>query len=117
MNLHTLWLFAIAVFLLSATPGPNMLHILSRSVELGFARSTAAMAGCLLGLLALLSASAVGLGALLHALPGVFDVLRLAGAAYLLYLAFQAWRSPVEEEGPREGWPPPAASWPEVGRA
>lgn len=116
MSLQTLWIYAIAVFLLSATPGPNMLHILSRSVELGFKRSTAAMAGCLLGLLTLLSASAVGLGALLHALPGVFDGLRLAGAAYLLYLAFKAWRSPVDEEDAQEEWPRPTASWQTVMR-
>lgn len=95
MPLHTLWLYAGAVFMLSATPGPNMLHVLSRSVELGLARSVAAMAGCLSALLCLLTASAVGLGALLHALPGVFDALRYAGAAYLLYLAVRAWRSPV----------------------
>ena len=111
MSLQTLWLFAAAVFVLSATPGPNMLHVLSRSVELGFRRSTAAMAGCLLGLLTLLSASAVGLGALLHALPGVFDVLRLAGAGYLLYLAVKAWRSPVGEDSAQQEWPRPAASW------
>lgn len=111
MSLQTLWLFIIAVFLLSATPGPNMLHVLSRSVELGFKRSTAAMAGCLLGLLTLLTASAVGLGALLHALPGVFDALRIAGAAYLLYLAFKAWRSPVDDGETQEEWARPTASW------
>ncbi|MCJ2187054.1 LysE family translocator [Novosphingobium beihaiensis] len=111
MSLHTLWIFATAVFLLSGTPGPNMLHIMSRSVELGFKRSMAAMAGCLLGLLSLLTASAVGLGALLHALPGVFDALRLAGAAYLLYLAVKAWRSPVAEDGTPVEWARPTASW------
>jgi threonine/homoserine/homoserine lactone efflux protein len=42
------------------------------------------MAGCLCGLLTLLTASAVGLTALLMALPGAFDVLRYAGTAYLL---------------------------------
>ncbi|WP_249193430.1 hypothetical protein [Gluconobacter sphaericus] len=39
MALHTWWLFAAAVFLLSGTPGPNMLHVLSRSVEFGWRRS------------------------------------------------------------------------------
>lgn len=112
MNLHTLWLFVIAVFLLSATPGPNMLHVLSRSVQLGFARSTAAMAGCLLGLLALLFASAVGLGALLHTLPGIFDFLRIGGAAYLLYLAVRAWHAPLAHDAPAGGaWPRPTSSW------
>lgn len=98
MALHTLWIYAVAVFLLSATPGPNMLHVLSRSVELGMKRTVATMAGCLLGLVTLLAASAVGLGALLHALPGVFTTLRIAGAAYLLFLAVKAWRAPVRED-------------------
>jgi threonine/homoserine/homoserine lactone efflux protein len=93
MNLHNWWLFVAAVFLLSGTPGPNMLHILSRSVELGFKRSIAAMAGCLLALVGVLSASAAGLTTLLLAEPGAFDVLRFAGVAYLLFLGVKAWRS------------------------
>ncbi|RZM30957.1 MAG: LysE family translocator, partial [Sphingomonas sp.] len=56
MTLHTWWLFTGAVFLLCGTPGPNMLHILSRSVELGMKRSVAAMAGCLLALVLVLTA-------------------------------------------------------------
>jgi threonine/homoserine/homoserine lactone efflux protein len=89
-------MFFIAAFLVSATPGPNMLHILSRSVELGLRGSFPAMAGCLCGLLTLLTASAVGLTALLMALPGAFDVLRYAGTAYLFYLGIKAWRAPVD---------------------
>jgi len=100
MTLHTWWLFTAAVFLLSGTPGPNMLHILSRSVELGLRRSVAAMAGCLLALILILAASAAGLTTLLLALPGAFEVLRYAGVAYLVYLGIKAWRSkpPVDEE-------------------
>jgi len=92
MTLHTWWLFIAAVFLLSGTPGPNMLHILSRSVELGWRRSVAAMAGCLLALILILGASAAGLTTLLLALPGAFEVLRYVGVAYLVYLGIKAWR-------------------------
>ncbi len=95
MSLHSWWLFVVAVFLLSGTPGPNMLHILSRSVELGVRRTVVAMAGCLLALVLVLSASAAGLTTLLLALPGAMDVLRYAGVAYLLYLGIKAWRSEV----------------------
>lgn len=91
MALHTWWLFAAAVFLASATPGPNMLHVMARSVELGLVRAMAAMAGCLLALLALLTTSALGLTALLLAIPGLFTALRFAGAAYLIYLGYKAW--------------------------
>ena len=93
MTLHTWLLFFGAVFLLSGTPGPNMLHILSRSVAMGMKRSVAAMAGCLLAVVLVLSASAAGLTTLLLAVPGAFDVLRYAGVAYLIYLGIRAWSS------------------------
>lgn len=98
MTFQTWWLFLVAVFLLSGTPGPNMLHVLSRSVELGVRKTMAAMAGCLTALCLVLIASAVGLTALLLAIPGLFEVLRYAGAAYLLYLGIRAWRAGVPAE-------------------
>jgi threonine/homoserine/homoserine lactone efflux protein len=93
MTLHSWWLFAGAVFLLSGTPGPNMLHVMSRSVRFGLRRSVAAMAGCLTAIVAVLAASAAGLTALLAASPRLFDLLRYAGVAYLIYLGIKAWRS------------------------
>ncbi|RVU05407.1 LysE family translocator [Novosphingobium umbonatum] len=97
MSLHQWLLFAVAVFFVSATPGPNMLHIMSRSVELGLRRSFPAMAGCMSALVVMMGASALGLTAILMALPGAFDVLRYVGTAYLVYLGIKAWRAPVEE--------------------
>jgi len=97
MNLHMWLLYCGTVFLISATPGPNMLHILSRSVSLGLGRSLPAMAGCMSALVTMMTASALGLTALLLALPGAFDVLRYLGAAYLVYLGIKSWRAPVEE--------------------
>lgn len=93
MTFQTWWLFTVAVFLLCGTPGPNMLHILSRSVEMGMKKSLAAMAGCLTALVLVLTASAAGLTTLLLTLPGVFEVLRYLGVAYLIYLGVKAWRS------------------------
>ena len=93
MALHTWWLFVGAVFLLSGTPGPNMLHVMSRSVQLGMRRSVAAMAGCLTAVVSVLAASAAGLSTLLLAVPGAFTMLRYAGAAYLIYLGIKAWRA------------------------
>ncbi|HBK47663.1 MAG TPA: amino acid transporter [Xanthomonadaceae bacterium] len=93
MNLHTWWLFFATVFVLSGTPGPNMLHVMTRSVSFGVRRSVAAMAGCLLAVLLVLVASAAGLGALLAASPRLFEVLRYLGVAYLIWLGIKAWRS------------------------
>ncbi|MFV0922366.1 LysE family translocator [Sphingomonas parapaucimobilis] len=95
MALHTWWLFVGAVFLLSGTPGPNMLHIMTRSVDMGLKRSTAAMAGCLSAVVMVLAASAAGLTTLLLALPGAFEVIRYAGVAYLLFLGIKAWRAEI----------------------
>jgi threonine/homoserine/homoserine lactone efflux protein len=93
MALHTWWLFVVTVFFVSASPGPNMLHVMARSVELGLGRSILAMAGCFVAVLSLLTASALGLTALLMAIPGAFTVLRLVGAGYLIWLGYKAWGS------------------------
>jgi threonine/homoserine/homoserine lactone efflux protein len=93
MTLHTWWLFCAAVFLLCGTPGPNMLHVLSRSVDMGMRRSVAAMAGCLAAIISVLAASAAGVTTLLLAVPGAFEILRYAGVAYLIYLGVKAWRA------------------------
>lgn len=95
MAFHTWWLFVVTVFFISGSPGPNMLHVMTRSVQFGLGRTLYAMAGCFLAVLSLLTASALGLSALLMALPGAFMVLRIVGAAYLLWLGYKVWTSPV----------------------
>ena len=97
MSLHTWWLFIVMTFVVSATPGPNMLLVLSVSARLGLRAAMATMVGCMAALLAMMSISAAGLGALLQMFPAVFDALRLAGAAYLAYLGVKSWRSPVQD--------------------
>ncbi len=98
MSMQTWWLFVMMTFVVSATPGPNMLLVMSHSAQFGFRAALATMAGCMTALLAMMSLSAAGLGALLQAFPSVFDTLRWAGAAYLAYLGIKSWRSPVVEE-------------------
>jgi threonine/homoserine/homoserine lactone efflux protein len=98
MSWQTFWLFVTVTFFLSATPGPNMLLVMSSSARFGFRASLATMAGCLTALLAMLSISAAGLGALLQAFPAVFDALRWMGAAYLVYLGIRTWRAPLPQE-------------------
>jgi threonine/homoserine/homoserine lactone efflux protein len=95
MSLHLWWLYVTAVFLISATPGPNMLHVMTQSIAHGSRRALATMAGLMSAVLLCLIASALGLGALLKASPRLFDVLRYAGVAYLVWLGIKAWRAPV----------------------
>lgn len=101
MTLQTWWLFLGAVFVLSGTPGPNMLHILTRSLRVGLRRSLAAMAGCLSAVVLVLLASAAGLSAVLMASPVLFDILRYAGVAYLVVLGVRAWRGDDAPSPPR----------------
>ena len=98
MTLETWWLYAMMTFMLSATPGPNMLLVMRSSALFGFRSSVATMAGCMSALLAMMCLSALGLGAVLQASPAVFNVLRWAGAAYLIYLGVKSWRSTVAHE-------------------
>ena len=93
----------MTVFLIAGTPGPNMLHVMTRSVRVGFARSIWTMAGCLSAVLVALAGSALGLGALLLAMPRLFDVIRYAGAAYLVWLGIKAWRGTVRNDTAKDG--------------
>lgn len=113
MTLQTWWLFVVTVFFISATPGPNMMHALSRSVQVGFNRSTAAMAGCITALLLALVLSVIGIGAVLVAMPRLFNIIRYAGAAYLVYLGIKAWRASDTPEVPdtETGKAAPVSRW------
>jgi threonine/homoserine/homoserine lactone efflux protein len=94
MAMHIWWLYVTAVFLIAATPGPNMLHVMVQSIQHG-PRAMFSMAGLMSAVLLCLVASALGLGALLKASRGLYEVLRYAGAAYLVWLGIKAWRAPV----------------------
>ena len=98
MTLQTWFLFLAMTFVVSATPGPNMLLVMSHSARFGLRAAIATMCGCMTSLLAMMSISAAGMGALLHAFPTVFDAMRLTGAAYLAYLGVQGWRAHMHDE-------------------
>ncbi|KML54708.1 amino acid transporter [Burkholderia cepacia] len=100
MNLHTWWLFVATVFVVSAIPGPNMLLVMTHGARHGLRRSSSTMAGCLSALVLMLSVSAAGLGVFLEAWPAMFNALRFAGAAYLIYLGVKAWRARVDDAPP-----------------
>lgn len=84
--------FTAAALVLVLTPGPNMIYCISRTLVQGRRAGMVSLAGVLLGFTAHLLAATLGLTALLLAVPLAFDALRLAGAAYLLWLAWDALR-------------------------
>lgn len=89
-------LFAVAVLVLNATPGVDLLLTVSRTLVGGARAGLGAAAGIELGCVVHALAAAFGLAALLAVNPAAFTVLKWAGAAYLLWLAVgmarQAWR-------------------------
>ena len=100
MTLQTFWLYLGAVVLISATPGPNLLYVTTRSIRFGFGSAMIGMGGCLLALAAILTASVAGVSAFMLAVPTAFEALKYAGAAYLIWLGIQAWRAPVADLAP-----------------
>lgn len=91
-ELSTLALFAAACLALAVTPGPDMLLVASRGAAQGRAAGFMALAGIQAGLYCHALAAALGLSGLLLAVPHAYDAVRYAGAAYLAYLAWQAFR-------------------------
>src|SRR2546430_10143325 len=88
----TLLLFALATFLLTVTPGPGVLYVTARSMSQGRRAGFASMIGIEAGEVVWLAAAATGVAAVLSASTHALDVLRYAGAAYLIYLGVQRWR-------------------------
>lgn len=92
-DLHTLALFVLACLALTATPGPDMLLIASRSISQGRSAGFASLAGIQVGTYCHALAAALGLSQLFLIVPLAYDIVRYVGAAYLLYLALQAFLS------------------------
>ncbi|MEJ6595548.1 LysE family translocator [Parasphingorhabdus sp.] len=83
--------FLLVVLLVELTPGPNMDWLALLSAREGRRAGFAAAAGIGLGLAIVAAASALGLAQLAHASPLIFNLLSYAGAAFLLWLAWEAW--------------------------
>ncbi|MFC0681254.1 LysE family translocator [Lysobacter korlensis] len=83
---------ALVALTLVLTPGPNMVYLLSRSITQGRRAGLISLAGVGTGFLVYLLAAAAGLAAVFVAVPAAYTALKILGAAYLLYLAWQAIR-------------------------
>jgi threonine/homoserine/homoserine lactone efflux protein len=85
LGINELWLFVVSGLLLNVTPGPDTAYIIGRSVQLGWRGGAAAAIGISCGCLVHVLAAAIGLSALLMTSSAAFAVVKLAGAAYLLF--------------------------------
>lgn len=97
------WLaFVAASAVMLAIPGPTILLVISYALGHGRKASSATVAGVALGDFTAMTASMLGLGALLATSAALFTVLKWVGAAYLTYLGIKLWRTPVSGEGAQE---------------
>lgn len=93
--------FLVATFLLNITPGPDMLYVIARSVGQGRTAGVVSALGIGVGILVHTMAVALGISTLLVSLPLGFEVIKYAGAAYLLYLGIRTiFFAKYEGEGP-----------------
>ncbi|MDQ0395275.1 LysE family translocator [Labrys monachus] len=90
------WLaFVAASAVLLAIPGPTVLLVISYALGHGRRSAGATVAGVALGDFTAMTASMLGLGALLATSAAIFTALKWIGAAYLIYLGVKLWRAPV----------------------
>jgi threonine/homoserine/homoserine lactone efflux protein len=82
--------FAAVAIGMALTPGPNMAYLVSRSICQGRAAGLVSLGGVVLGFIVYVLFAAFGITALIFAIPYAYDALRVAGAAYLAYLAWRA---------------------------
>ncbi len=95
MPLHHWLAFAAAAGILLAIPGPTVLLVISHTLGHGRRAAASTVVGVALGDFTAMTASILGLGALLAASAELFAVLKWIGAAYLIYLGVKLWRAPV----------------------
>ena len=101
----TWFLFIVASLLLIVTPGQDMILVMSRSIAQGAAAGVATAAGVSVGLVGHTVLATLGLGAVLRTSEWLFVALKLAGAAYLVYLGVQMLRTPAAELAMAAGAP------------
>jgi threonine/homoserine/homoserine lactone efflux protein len=94
MHWTTWTAFTLAYTVMAAAPGPVIVLVMSYAVTQGRRTAFAVVTGTVLGDATCLAAAVLGLGALLAASATAFTILKLAGAAYLVFLGVKFWRSP-----------------------
>lgn len=100
MDLTALAFFVPACFALNMAPGPNNLLSLGNATRYGFTRAVAAGGGRLLAFMLMIMLTSAGLAAVLHTSAWLFNVIKIGGALYLFWLAWQLWRAPAGSNEP-----------------
>ncbi|MFF2494116.1 LysE family translocator [Agromyces sp. NPDC058064] len=108
---ENLWTFVLASVALILIPGPSVLFVVGRSLALGRLGGLLSVLGNALGMVPLVTAVALGVGALVAQSVVLFTVIKFAGAAYLVYLGVQAIRHRKEASRAASDDAPPRSHW------
>ena len=90
VSLSTLVAFAIVSLSMVCSPGPNMIYLISRSITQGRMAGFISLLGIMLGFVIYIIATMFGLTVLFVAVPAVYEAVKWAGVAYLLWLAWNS---------------------------
>jgi threonine/homoserine/homoserine lactone efflux protein len=110
-----LWAFVLASVLLILIPGPSVLFVIGRSLALGRIGGLLSVVGNALGMLPLVAAVALGVGAIVAQSVLLFTIIKFAGALYLVYLGVQAIRHRADAAAAVNGEAAPRSHWIQLG--
>ena len=97
--------FALLAFGMVLTPGPNMVYLISRSISQGPKAGMISLGGVILGFCLYMLAASFGITAIVMAVPFAYDALRIAGALYLVFLAWQTMKKSGGRRFRSSHWP------------
>ena len=95
MTIPALTVFALAILVAAASPGPAIAALLARVVGRGTAGVPSFIAGIVLGDITWLTIAVLGLSFIASSFEMIFSIIKYAGAAYLLYIAYRLWTAPA----------------------
>ena len=112
---ENLWAFVAASVVLIVIPGPSVLFVIGRSLALGRLGGLLSVVGNALGMVPLVAAVALGVGALVAQSVVIFTIIKFAGALYLVYLGIQAIRHRADAEAAVNGEVATRSHWRQLG--
>ena len=93
MDLHTWMAYLVAACIIAVSPGSGAVLSMSHGLSYGVRKTSATILGLQLGLLLILLIAGAGVGSLLIASETAFNVVKIVGACYLIYIGFAQWRA------------------------
>jgi len=112
---ENLWAFIVASIVLIVIPGPSVLFVIGRSLALGRLGGLLSVIGNAIGMIPLVAAVALGVGAIVAQSVVIFTIIKFAGALYLVYLGVQAIRHRADAAAAVNGGVAPRSHWRQLG--